>query len=122
MAKKKSKLKKLLKGVALAGAAALGANALRNRRAKPLGVSGADKALFTSDAAQMDNTMPANLSSNMGMRGRGSILAKPGINRITDYYGSGLKKGGTVVKTGEKAVKRKKKIGIQIKGFGKARR
>jgi len=122
MAKKKSKLKKLLKGVALAGAAALGANALRNRRAKPLGVSGADKALFTSDAAQMDNTMPANLSSNMGMRGRDSILAKPGINRITDYYGSGLKKGGTVVKTGEKAVKRKKKIGIQIKGFGKARR
>ena len=118
----KKKLKKLLKGLGMAGAAALGARALMNRRARPLGVSGADKALFTSDAAQMDNTMPANLSSNMGMRGRDSILARPGINRITDYYGSGLKKGGTVVKTGEKAVKRKKKIGIQIKGFGKARR
>ena len=32
MAKKKSKLKKLLKGVALAGAAALGAKALGRRR------------------------------------------------------------------------------------------
>ena len=32
------------------------------------------------------------------------------------------KDGGKVVKTGEKVAKRKKKIGIQIKGFGKARR
>ena len=33
-------------------------------------------------------------------------------------------KGGKIVKTekGGKAVRRKKKIGIQIKGFGKARR
>ena len=33
-----------------------------------------------------------------------------------------FKDGGKVVKTGEKVAKRKKKIGIQIKGFGKARR
>ena len=33
-----------------------------------------------------------------------------------------MKDGGKVVKTGEKITKRKKKIGIQIKGFGKARR
>jgi len=32
------------------------------------------------------------------------------------------KDGGKVVKTGEEPKKRKKKIGIQIKGFGKARR
>ena len=33
-----------------------------------------------------------------------------------------FKSGGKVVKTGEEPKKRKKKIGIQIKGFGKARR
>ena len=33
-----------------------------------------------------------------------------------------FKDGGKVVKTGEEPKKRKKKIGIQIKGFGKARR
>ena len=34
----------------------------------------------------------------MGMkrRRRDSILASPGINRITDYYGENLKKGGRV--------------------------
>ena len=105
--KKKSKLKKFLKGAALAGAAALGASVL-GRRGRGLGVSGADKALFTSDAAQMDNTMPGNLSKNMGMYGRDSILAKPGINRITDYYGQSLKKGGRVG------------CGIAKKGFGRA--
>ena len=104
MAKKKSKLKKLLKGVALAGAAALGANALRNRRAKPLGVSGADKALFTSDAAQMDNTMPGNLTNSMGMD---RIIMGPGSSnprRPGNFY----KKGGRVG------------CGIAKKGFGRA--
>ena len=33
-----------------------------------------------------------------------------------------FKDGGKVVKTGEEPKKRKKKIGIQIRGFGKARR
>ena len=151
MSKKKRKLKRLLKGVALAGAIGLGAKALANRRAKPLGVSGADKALFTSDAAYLDNTMPANLSKDMGMKRtrRGSILADPKINKMDtsevdipeNYFkvpvkktrpnitfGTGndglsyFKSGGKVVKTGEKVAKRKKKIGIQIKGFGKARR
>ena len=37
-----------------------------------------------------------------------------------DYLG--MKDGGKVVKTGEEPKKRKKKISIQIKGFGKARR
>jgi hypothetical protein len=105
--KKKSKLKKFLKGAALAGAAALGASAL-GRKGRGLGVSGANKRAFTSDAAYMDDTMPGNLSKNMGMYGRDSILAKPGINRITDYYGESLKKGGRVG------------CGQAKKGFGKA--
>tara|TARA_R100001086_G_scaffold1073_1_gene705 strand:+ start:192 stop:677 length:486 start_codon:yes stop_codon:yes gene_type:complete len=33
-----------------------------------------------------------------------------------------FKSGGKVVKTGEEPKKRKKKIGIQVRGFGKARR
>ena len=37
-----------------------------------------------------------------------------------DYMG--MKDGGKVVKTGEEPKKRKKKIGIQVRGFGKARR
>ena len=105
--KKKSKLKKFLKGAALAGAAALGASAL-GRRGRGLGVSGANKRAFTTDAAYMDDTMPSMLTRNMGMRGRDSILAKPGINRITDYYGESLKKGGRVG------------CGIAKKGFGRA--
>ena len=113
----KKKLKKLLKGLGMAGAAALGARALMNRRARPLGVSGADKALFTSDAAQMDNTMPGNLSSDMGMKRKQFM---PGIVDYGEMVG--LKSGGMVVKSGDKAKKTKKKVGIQIKGFGKARR
>ena len=105
--KKKSKLKRFLKKAAPLLAAGLGAAAL-SKRGRNLGVSGADKGLFTSDAAYMDNTMPSMLTRNMGMRGRDSILAKPGINRITDYYGESLKKGGRVG------------CGIAKKGFGRA--
>ena len=36
--------------------------------------------------------------------------------------GNTFKTGGTVVKTGEKNKKTKKKVGIQIRGFGKARK
>ena len=81
--KKKSKLKRFLKKAAPLLAAGLGAAAL-SKRGRNLGVSGADKGLFTSDAAYMDNTMPGNLSRNMGMkrRRRDSILANPNINRM----------------------------------------
>ena len=98
--KKKSKLKKFLKGAALAGAAALGASAL-GRRGKDLGVSGSDKALFTSDAAQMDNMMPDNISSSMGpykSYGAGNPR-RPGAS---------FKKGGHVG------------CGVAKKGFGRA--
>ena len=73
---------------------------------------------------------------------RKSVLADPRINKMNtsevnmDYQAPDMsayrnmdmglegyyKDGGKVVKTGEKVAKRKKKIGIQIKGFGKARR
>ena len=123
--KKKSKLKKFLKGAALAGAAALGAKALMGNKGvsdKFLASGAAGGArlpkgdafararkLMTSDPAYMDNTMPGNLSKNMGMYGaprRDSILAKPGINRITDYFS--YKKGGRVG------------CGVAKKGFGRA--
>jgi len=107
--KKKSRLKKFLKGAALAGAAALGAKALMGNKGTGLTtgkflfspaaggaryknpMAKARKAM-TSNAAYSNNTMPGNLSKNMGMYGRDSILASPEINRIDDYY----KKGGRV--------------------------
>ena len=119
--KKKSKLKKFLKGAALAGAAALGAKALMGNKGTGLTtgkflfspaaggaryknpMARARKAM-TTNAAYSDDTMPGNLSKNMGMYGRDSIMASPEINRIGDYY----KKGGRVG------------CGIAKKGFGRA--
>ena len=81
--KKKSKLKKLAKllgaGVAIAG---LG-RAFANRNATPSTNADAIKAM-TSNAAYSDNTMPGNLSNNMGIkrRRRGSVLANPRINKM----------------------------------------
>jgi len=81
--KKKSKLKKLAKmlgaGIAIAG---LG-RAFANRNATPSTNADAIKAM-TSNAAYSDNTMPGNLSNNMGIkrRRRGSVLANPRINKM----------------------------------------
>ena len=98
MAKKeKSKLKRFLKKAAPLLAAGLGAAAL-SKRGRNLGVSGADKGLFTSDAAYMDDTMPGNLSRNMGMNRREFM---PGIQ---DY----MSKGGRVG------------VGKAKRGFGRA--
>ena len=113
--KKKSKLKKFLKGAALAGAAALGAKALMGNKGTGLttgkflfspAAGGARynnpraKALkaMTSNAAYSDQSMPGNLSANMGMNRKEFM---PGIQ---DYY----KKGGRVG------------CGVAKKGFGKA--
>jgi len=158
MAKRK-KLKKLLK-VLGAGAAIAGlGRAFMNRRAQPQGVSGSDKALFTSDAAYSgSDNMPRGIEKStmdvatpfLGrMRGQGSnsgsvgqniraayaqrmrnaitgVDGSPGmLNPVNDriMVGRGqFKTGGTVVKTGEKNKKTKKKVGIQIRGFGKARK
>ena len=113
--KKKSKIKKFLKGAALAGAAALGAKALMGNKGTGLttgkfmfspAAGGARynnpraKALkaMTSNAAYSDQSMPGNLSANMGMNRKEFM---PGIQ---DYY----KKGGRVG------------CGIAKKGFGRA--
>ena len=93
MAKKKIKklLKKVLPALAIAGMG----RAFMNRNARGSSNADAVKAM-TSNAAYSDDSMPSMLTKNMGMYGRDSILAKPGINRMYDYYGDGLKKGGRV--------------------------
>jgi hypothetical protein len=113
--KKKSRIKKFLKGAALAGAAALGAKALMGNKGTGLttgkfmfspAAGGARynnpraKALkaMTSNAAYSDQSMPGNLSANMGMNRKEFM---PGIQ---DYY----KKGGRVG------------CGVAKKGFGRA--
>ena len=113
--KKKSRIKKFLKGAALAGAAALGAKALMGNKGTGLttgkfmfspAAGGARynnpraKALkaMTSNAAYSDQSMPGNLSANMGMNRKEFM---PGIQ---DYY----RKGGRVG------------CGVAKKGFGRA--
>ena len=108
MGKFTKKLKKVLKKTAPLLALGLGAAALGRRKGRASTNADAIKAM-TSNAAYSDDTMPGNLSKNMGMYGRDSILAKPGINRITDYYGESLKKGGRV-----------KGCGKALRGFGRA--
>ena len=145
MSKKKRKLKRLLKGAALAGAAALGASALNRRRQNQefLATEGGDisilpkKKRFINVDGRMsfpiDNqASPFEISqrikdygfdkskANMGM-------PKPSDKTLAGNYGDAfsympMKDGGKVVKTGEEPKKRKKKIGIQVRGFGKARR
>ena len=139
----KKRLKKFLKKAAPLLALGLGAAALGRGKGRASTNADAIKAM-TSNAAYSDDTMPSMLTKNMGMkrRRRDSILGKPGINRMDtsevnpDYQAPDMsgyknmdmglqgyyKNGGTVVKTGEKTTKLKKKTGIQIKGFGKARR
>ena len=104
--KKKSKLKKFLKGAALAGAAALGASALGRRKQMKdyLATEG-------GDMSDMRDYGPFSRGSNFVpgpskyVRSK-TVLGAPGIDRIQDYY----KKGGRVG------------CGIAKKGFGKALR
>ena len=65
--------------------------------------------------------MPSNLSRDMGM-GRG-VVRTPVIDDSL-FSDAMAKDGGKIVKTetGGKAVRVKKKKGIQVRGFGKARR
>jgi hypothetical protein len=96
MAKKKIKkaLKALMPMLAIAG---LG-KAFMNSRAKPLGVSGADKALFTSNKAM-----------------RNSMMQEPFGGMLTDedynspiFTEAAAKKGGRIMKTkkGGRAVRK----------------
>ncbi len=88
----KKKIKKLLKGLGI-GAALLGAGkALMNRRDK---ANQMKEFLATEggDLSDMKTTGPF-----ISRKGRDSILADPGINRITDYLP--MKKGGRAKKQG----------------------
>ena len=120
--KLKKGLKKAAKVAIPVGAAFLAAKAMKNKKDKADlgstedGKGGIDtilkaKQAMTSNDAYSDDTMPGMLSKDMGMkrRRRDSILANPEINRMTDYYGEGLKKGGRV-----------KGCGKALRGFGKA--
>ena len=72
---------------------------------------------MTSNDAYNDDTMPGMLSKSMGRKRRDSILASPEINRMTDYYGESLKKGG---RAGKKT--KPKSIGKALRGGGKVMR
>ena len=70
-----------------------------------------------------------NIRANYAQRMRNAVtdvdgspsILNPVNNRVMVGRGN-FKTGGTVVKTGEKNKKTNKKVGIQIRGFGKARR
>jgi len=105
------KLKKLLKTVGkVGGAVMLGKALMGGKKGTPSTNAAAIKAMTSNDAYN-DDSMPMNLSKDMGMkrRRRDSILASPEINRMTDYYGESLKKGGRV-----------KGCGIAKRGLGRA--
>jgi hypothetical protein len=106
--KKKSKLKRFLKGAALAGAAALGAKALMGKKYNTSPVS-VDSGRGSNIRGILKSRMPANLSHSMGPyrdnTGEGAYtLASPEFNRIQDY----MSKGGRVG------------CGVAKKGFGRA--
>ena len=126
--KLKKGLGKAAKVVAPIGAAVLAAKAIQGRRNKKLlgetedgkgGIDTTTRALqaMTSNDAYNDDTMPGMLSKDMGIkrRRRDSILASPVINKITDYYGESLKKGGRV---GKKS--KPKSGGKALRGYGRA--
>ena len=100
--KKKNKIKDFIKkaGMAAAGAMALGALGRRRATDSPGNAAALAKRLMTSDAAYSDQSMPGNLSANMGMNRREFM---PGIQDYLSY-----KKGGRVG------------CGIAKKGFGRA--
>ena len=102
--KKKSKLKKFLKGAALAGAAALGASVLgkRNQMKDYLKTEGGDLSDMRDYGpfSSKPNYVPG---PSKYVRSK-TVLGAPGIDRIQDYY----KKGGRVG------------CGVAKKGFGRA--
>jgi hypothetical protein len=124
----KKKLKKLMK-VLGAGAAIAGlGKAFMNNRARNAMISGAD----ANDGFRAPFKRPNMLDIAGGIpdRGRGNIQTRPRMMTPQDmandpmFLDAMAKDGGKIVKTekGGKAVRRKKKKSIQIKGFGKARR
>ena len=100
--KKKSKLKKFLKGAALAGAAALGASALGKRNRRKAMIEGAD-ANEGFGAMTLKDFGPYTISDNF-MPKKEMTFPAGNYSRIQDY----MAKGGRVG------------CGIAKKGFGRA--
>ena len=107
----KKKIKKALKNVAkvalpMLAMAGLG-KAFMNSRARPLGVSGANKALFTSNKAMRGTQIPM-----------GPTELSDEIMSFDESmpFGMGVaaKKGGRIVKG--------KKVAVRTKGFGKKKK
>ena len=124
----KKKLKKFLKKAApLLAVAGLG-KAFMNARNRNAMINSAD----ANDGFRTAFTKPNMLDIAGGIpdRNRGTILPRPRMMTPQDmandqmFLDAAAAKGGRIVKTekGGKAVRRKKKTGIQINGFGKARR
>ena len=122
----KKKLKKLLKRALPLAALAAGATMLNRRRQNNtyLAEEGGDRSNMFTKPNMLD------IAGGIPDRNRGTILPRPKMMTPQDmandqmFLDAMAAKGGRIVKTekGGKAVRRKKKIGIQIKGFGKARR
>ena len=124
----KKKIKKLIKALG-AGAAIAGlGKAFMNARNRNAMINSAD----ANDGFRAPFVRPNMLDIAGGIpdRNRGTILPRPKMMTPQDmandemFLNAMAAKGGRIVKTekGGKAVRRKKKTGIQIKGFGKARR
>ncbi len=113
------KLKKILKkaapllAIAGLGKAFMNARNLRNQNKTFLAEEGGDRSNMFPAAPR--RRMPVNPAS---------FLSGVGDDPLFPDIPAGAKKGGIIVKTetGGKAVRRKKKKPIQIRGFGKARR
>ena len=123
------KLKKILRkaapllAIAGLGRAFMNARNLRNQNKTFLAEEGGDRA----------NMFPASLINEFGTKAAprkpmpvnpASFLSGVGDDPLFPDIPAGAKSGGIIVKTetGGKAVRRKKKKPIQIRGFGKARR
>ena len=122
----KKKLKKLLKKAApLLAVAGLGKAFIDARRRNQANV---ELDLPVSNMFTRPNML--DIAGGIPDRNRGVILPRARMMTPQDmandemFLNAAAAKGGRIVKTekGGKAVRRKKKIGIQIKGFGKARR
>ena len=124
----RKKIKKFLKKAApLLAVAGLG-KAFMNARNRNAMINSAD----ANDGFRTAFTKPNMLDIAGGIpdRNRGTIIPRPKMMTPQDmanhqmFLDAMAAKGGRIVKTekGGKAVRRKKKTGIQIKGFGKARR
>ena len=115
------KLKKLLKTAGkVGGAVMLGKALMGGKKGTPSTNAAAIKAMTSNDAYN-DDSMPMNLSKDMGMkrRRRDSILGKPGIDRFDDgnMYQPAKNGGRMGLKSGGKS--KPKSIGKALRGGGK---